>query len=424
MINVKFYLKDKKSKTKTTIRTSVSYNGKRFVFCPGYSIDPVCWDFKNRQPKSMRNNQDYYGVKLKLLELETSIRQIFEELTSYGSQRIPIEVFQQKVMHSLRPNKFGNEFDRKSTLIDFIDVFIKDSENGKRLNENQCMLEENTIKPYRSFKKHMLDFEERTKRKIEFSDVNQDLIDEFSHFLIDDLSMSKNSHSKYMMVFLQIIKYAIKKNLFPSSVLVDMKFYTSREETDNIYLNKSEIQLLMDLKDFKSKTEEEVRDMFVVGCYTGLRFSDFSQIKTENIIDGVLHVYQKKTKQRVQIPIHVNVQKIIDKYGGRFPLVPTNQEFNRTLKDIGMRVPEFHVPFAKQITRNRRKVVEETKKWENLTTHTARRSFCTNMYLMGAPVITIMAISGHKSEKSFRMYIKATQEEHAKKMKDIWDKKG
>jgi integrase len=81
------------------------------------------------------------------------------------------------------------------------------------------------------------------------------------------------------------------------------------------------------------------------------------------------------------------------------------------------------VPFVKQITRHRVITVEESQKWKKLMTHTARRSFCTNMYLMGVPVMTIMAISGHRTEKSFRTYIKASGEEHAGKMKKFWDEK-
>ena len=105
----------------------------------------------------------------------------------------------------------------------------------------------------------------------------------------------------------------------------------------------------------------------------------------------------------------------------RLPVCPTNQEFNRTLKELGQRIPELNVPFSKQITRNRRITVEETLKWQKLMTHTARRSFCTNMYLMGVPVPTIMAISGHKTQKSFMTYIKATGEEHAQIMKKHWE---
>jgi len=60
-------------------------------------------------------------------------------------------------------------------------------------------------------------------------------------------------------------------------------------------------------------------------------------------------------------------------------------------------------------------------KWQKIMTHTARRSFCTNMYLMGVPVPTIMSISGHKTKKSFMTYIKATGEKHAQIMKKFWD---
>jgi len=55
-----------------------------------------------------------------------------------------------------------------------------------------------------------------------------------------------------------------------------------------------------------------------------------------------------------------------------------------------------------------------------VTTHTARRSFATNMYKMGIPSITIMAITGHRTETAFLKYIKVTPQEHAEKMRDIW----
>lgn len=217
--------------------------------------------------------------------------------------------------------------------------------------------------------------------------------------------------------------WVYQHTLLPSSILSEIEFNTSREDTDNIYLNESEIQLLMDLTDFKNKGEEVVRDLFVLGCYTGLRFSNYSKLNLDYLNDGLLSTFQIKTKKKVTIPIHQNVKEIINKYNGVLPICPTNQEFNRTLKDLGQRIPELNVPFSKQITRGRKITVEETMKWEKLMTHTARRSFCTNMYLMGVPVLTIMAISGHKTEKSFRAYIKATGEEHAQIMQKFWDDK-
>lgn len=224
------------------------------------------------------------------------------------------------------------------------------------------------------------------------------------------------------MVLSLILKYAAKKKLISNSIVHDIEFSTQREESDNIYLNEKEIQYLMDLKEFKNKGEEIVRDMFVLGCYTGLRFSNYSSINLDYLSDDVLTIIQQKTRKKVTIPIHSYVQNIIEKYKGVLPACPTNQEFNRTLKELSQRISELNIPFSKQITRGRRLVVEETMKWEKLMTHTARRSFCTNMYLKGVPVLTIMAMSGHKTEKSFRTYIKASGEEHAKFMKKFWIK--
>ena len=63
------------------------------------------------------------------------------------------------------------------------------------------------------------------------------------------------------------------------------------------------------------------------------------------------------------------------------------------------------------------------RKWEMISSHTARRSFATNEYLNGTPSITIMAVTGHKTEKAFLKYIKVTSREHAEKMKFLWEKR-
>ena len=422
MLSVRYSLRDKKAKKYSTIRASITFNGERIVFCPGYSICPDCWDSRTGLPKSLRGNTKMKTLTTNLKELDLKVRRLYDDLTMSGRQNITKDIFHSKLLQMVHPNKYGEGGTPQITLIDFIDQFIKDSENGVRLKDGQYRLEENTIKPYRTTRLHITNLQIQCKKKFLLTDLNQTLHDEFSDYLIEDLGMSKNAHSKYIMVLLQVLKYAIKKKLLPGTILNEVEFKTSREETDNIYLNENEIELLLALREFNNKGEEEVRDMFVLGCYTGLRFSNYSKIDLDYLQDGILKTIQIKTKQKVTIPIHRNVKKIIDKYNGVLPDVPTNQEFNRALKELGKRIPELNVPFAKQITRNRKKVVEETMKWEKLTTHTARRSFCTNMYLLGVPVMTIMSISGHKTEKSFRSYIKATGEEHAQIMKAFWDK--
>jgi len=168
--------------------------------------------------------------------------------------------------------------------------------------------------------------------------------------------------------------------------------------------------------------EEEVRDLFILGAYTGLRFGNYVSLDLGLVNDGYIEVINIKTNFKNTIPILPEVERIISKYKGQLPAAPTNQEFNRTLKDISRRIPELNRPFEKRITKAREKQIIRKMKWEMVMTHTARRSFCTNMYLRSIPVPTIMAISGHRTEKNFYKYIKADGMEHAKLLKSIINK--
>lgn len=399
----------------------MTYEGNRIVFCPGYSIRPENWDQLRGMPRPVKGDTGVKSTTINLKELDLKITRLYDDLSLNGRQVVPPEILKQKILALINPNKFG-EVVYQITLLDFVDLFIKDPEEGIRLKDNQYQIEENSIKPYRTTRLHLQEFQRSVNKTFGLRDFDPQLHDEFSEYLIETLGISKNSHSKYIMVLNQIIKYAVKKKVLPTEILTDVEFNTRREETDSIYLNEKEIQHLMNLKDFANPGEDLVRDIFVLGCYSGLRFSNYSRLNLEYLQQGILTTIQQKTRQKVTIPVNPNVKKIIDKYKRALPPCPTNQEFNRTLKDLGKRIPELNVPFAKQITRRRRITVEETMKWEKLMTHTARRSFCTNSYLMKIPVPTIMAISGHRTEKSFRMYIKASGEEHPRIMKEMWDK--
>jgi site-specific recombinase XerD len=185
-------------------------------------------------------------------------------------------------------------------------------------------------------------------------------------------------------------------------------------------LTEDEILQLQEVADFDDPEQELVRDVFVIGCFTGMRFSDYSVFDPASIVKNRMSFIQVKTGAKITIPIHPAVNTILAKYDYNLPPVPVNNKFNQIIKKVGEKMPSMHVPFTKQIT-YKREVVEEVKmKYEYLQTHTARRSFCSNEYLKGTDPLVIMAISGHKSHKSFMRYIKVTNEQFADKMEQIW----
>ena len=157
--------------------------------------------------------------------------------------------------------------------------------------------------------------------------------------------------------------------------------------------------------------------MFLIGCYTGLRFSDFTEINPENIVSNntVIQVRTKKTGQRVSIPLHKTVRKILKKYKNNLPKAYTNQTMNEYLKEV-VSLAGIKELIETTITKGGKVEKNVLPKFKLVSTHTARRSFATNLYLAEVPSISIMKITGHKTERSFLQYIRVTQRENADKL--------
>jgi len=122
-----------------------------------------------------------------------------------------------------------------------------------------------------------------------------------------------------------------------------------------------------------------------------------------------------KTGELVVIPMNWVMEELTKKYKGHFPKGLTNQDINKELKQIGKEA-KINEKVSLSKTKGGLRVDTISEKWKLITTHTARRSFATNMYLAGIPTISIMKITGHKTEVSFLKYIKISQEDNAYKL--------
>lgn len=129
----------------------------------------------------------------------------------------------------------------------------------------------------------------------------------------------------------------------------------------------------------------------------------------------MIQIRTQKTGERVSIPLHKTVRSILAKYNNRLPKAYTNQVMNRYIKDVGS-LAGLKEEIETTITRAGKLERIPIKKFDLVSTHTARRSFATNLYLADVPTISIMKITGHKSERSFLQYIRVTQEQNADKL--------
>ena len=112
---------------------------------------------------------------------------------------------------------------------------------------------------------------------------------------------------------------------------------------------------------------------------------------------------------------------MLRKYDGALPRSISNQKMNDYLKEV-CQLAGIDSKESKAQTKGGKRITKTFEKWQMVSTHTARRSFATNMYLLGIPALTIMQITGHRTEKAFMRYIKLDREQHAKVMALHWQK--
>ena len=184
-------------------------------------------------------------------------------------------------------------------------------------------------------------------------------------------------------------------------------FKVLKEDSFQIYLNEDELLELSKLEYELDSVEDRVRDLFLMGAYTGQRVSDWRKLNENNIVVyndvSCFKLKQTKTNNEVIIPFHPVIQTIFDKRKGKAPKFVNEQDINLKLKKIA----------EKAKINNKVSEKQNVPKYDLVCTHTARRSFCTNAYKNGMDTLAIMQLSGHKTEKSFLTYIKIGKEEFA-----------
>jgi len=409
----------KKKNGQSAIYFTATHRGERAIIYPGESIDVANWINKNKinKPKPIPENNALIG---RLNRIEQLIRDTHDELQKDAGGTVSHKSLEKAVYAKLKP-PIGEDKSKPVLITEFFNTLILDSTNGYRKTKDDMEFNLNSIKPYVSTLNHLVAFQKQKKREYYLTDIDQTFIDDFTNYLNNCLAL--NTSAKYLTTLKTLISYAIQRKLISINVSLENKVKVRKATADDIYLTEQEIQAIMDINVFPTKLFETVRDMFIVGCNTGLRFSDYSILKIENIKDGFLEIDPGKMHKKysintkVVIPVLPMFQEILKKYPDGFPKCPCNQIFNRYLKEIGERIPSLNQDYEKKIIRKHKVEKVQCKKYKMVVTHTARRSFCTNMYLRGIPTTTIMAISGHTTEENFKKYIKADSRKHAELLK-------
>ncbi len=429
MAKINFNLREPNSKSNTPINLVIRWNNKRLVYPTGESINPKFWEADKAKSNFQRAKQtkqfrQYPEFNAKLDLLENGVKDVFRKYQNDNLQLLPTP----NDLKSLLDKKFSKnaEVVGKLTLMEFVEKFIKDSETRNN-DKTGKPVSKVTIRVYKRCLELLKEFQKVSRKRIDFDSFDLDFYHDFTAHLTKEHNFSHNTVGKHIKSLKTFLNSATESGLNTNLAYKSKRFKALTEKSESIYLNENEINELMELDLSNNLRLEKVRDLFIVGCWTGLRFSDFSRIEKKNIRDGFIEIETQKTAHKVVIPIHSTVLKIMKKYGKQYPnsLPPavSNQKMNQYLKEVAKKVNSFNSTISTTITKGGLKVTTNNKKFDLITTHTARRSFATNLYLDNVPAFNIMQITGHKTEKAFLTYIKITPNESAKILQLHWKKK-
>ncbi|MDP3556273.1 MAG: site-specific integrase [Bacteroidota bacterium] len=428
MATVNFYLKSlKKAKVKSNIKIDgnenltlhaqekktliylyLSFESKRLKFTTHESIDKKYWNSTDQKAKKTYSGHVEFNETLD--KKREDYLKAYRILKSLGAKTNALTI---RTKVDEINNTINN--DNKSFL-GFIQDFISSAD---------LKVKHGTIKSYKTTQAVLIKFQQSQNRRLEFENINLNFYDEFVNYLAKKLNYSANTIGKNVKNIKVFMNEATERNLNNNMDYLKKGFKVSKEDIDNIYLSEDELKKIYELDLSDDERMGQARDLFIVGCYTGLRFSDFSQIKKENIRNGLFTIRTEKTNELIAVPVHPLIEKIMLKYKGKYanslPPSYSNQVINAYLKDIGERAKFFEEVMVKK-TIGGKKNETTYYKYQLITTHTARRSFATNLFLQEFPAISIMKITGHRSEKNFLNYIKMTPHQNAEKLRKHWAK--
>ena len=393
-----FYLKEPNSKNKTLIIVQyyVARDKAKFRISTNIKINPDNWDKKNRIPIRKRG-----GLGIESQKISVKLNEI------------------NKKIEDLR-YKFGKEL----TVGDLKLAFNKSEEFVYALDYFEAFLNERikvsdvaykTIQKYKVVLNKLVVFQIHKKRQYKLSDLKEQFFIDLIIYLRDKHDLYDNTLNRYISVIKTFLRWCIKKGYSPPMDFTEVRI--KKHETDDVALTREEVELIASAE--LSGAKDRARDLFLIGVYSGQRWSDYSVFDKTDVRDNVIVKRAKKTSTNSYIPLHKELKVILDKYDWELPQI-SQQKFNIHLKAIGKKL-KINDKIKFTHSKGNLKEEEIKEKWELITSHTARRTYITLAAENNIPDHTIMDITGIRDSGTLKKYKKSNKESNVELTKKLFN---
>lgn len=342
---------------------------------------------------------------------------------------------------------------KKTTpIIPLFNQFIKETETGKRLKKNGERIQKASIENYKYVLQNLIQFSSNTKfeRLCDASRLDKrELLSEKNYWKkfyqkFTEYLYKKGCHDNYVGANIKVIRVFFNylkndKDFFTGDF--QRLFYVRKEEVEIFVLSPEQLKFMIHDKAFEESlipSLQRVKDIFVFGCTTGLRYSDIFLLTSKNFErngnDWYLKLKSKKTKTFSLIKLPAYAVFIYQKYQRKDSKLPLFGKislfnFNKSLKQIGELAGFTNtVEVSRERQGKAHKIVKSKENPQNrfcdkMSSHMMRRTAITTLLILGMPEHLVRKVSGHSSaSSSFNRYIHYAQSYMDKEIEKVHSK--
>ncbi|MDR6922086.1 tyrosine-type recombinase/integrase [Chryseobacterium sp. 2987] len=412
-MNYTFKLKQPNGTKESLIyfRSFFNNENKNFIYSTGEKIKPSEWDFEGRQPNDLNG-------RTKRAEIHRSVKMQLDRYSSFFTEIVNrYKNINEELTVDILKQRFDEKFKKITVKSDFFRIyqeFLDEKENDYTGNS----ISNSTLKRYKCNKNLLEDFESNCKVKITLGKFDDKLYNRFLKYCIEEKKHSANTLHRNVGLLKTFLLWALNKKYTYNNNFITFK-KPAKFTTDEIALNYEQVELIYNYDFSDNKRLERVRDLFVFGCTTGMRFGNYSTISRSDVDGNFIRVIDLKSKSKnLAIPLNSISRSILEKYDYNLPSI-TNQKMNEYIKEVFKKL-EFTDEIKKTMKYGDELVDQKAEFWTRISSHTARRSFITIMKNKRVPDKVIMSYTGHTSLEVFNAYYRPSEDDKINYMNEVF----
>lgn len=397
MAKISFLLHQSGADKPTPIFAFLSFDGKRVKVYAGLSIHPRQWN-KDDQ-RALTRGYPLNGALNDALDLlGERLLKCYADCRAVGAVPTAEQLRLAATPIASPTQEPPSATPASTSLLDAFTAWIE----GRGVTRT-----ENTLRTNRTTLRHLREFGTKTRYPLDFDMLTPAFADRFTRYLLADVGLMDSSVRKSLYILKNFLTWANDQGLTDRQDF--KKFRWHHREPDILTLTREELAAMANLDLAARPALDNARALFLLSCYTGLRFSDVAALRPEHILPDRIRLTTQKTRDTLTIPTRPEARPLLARLlAGTLRVLP-NQKLNAHLKTLGQ-LAGLDTPTERTRYAGGKRLSTTAPKWEFVTSHTARRTFVTLALEAGIRPEVVMKITGHKDLKSFRRYVNVTED--------------